>query len=324
MFNRETSIFVAGHKGMVGSSILRLLKKKNFENIFTVSRSELDLTNKIQVENWFSKKKPEIVILAAAKVGGISLNSRYPTQFLIENIEIQNNIIINSWKNKTKRLLFLGSSCIYPKYANQPIKEEELLSGYLEPTNESYALAKIVGIRLCNALRDQYNFDAISLMPTNLYGPGDNYHPEDGHVLAALIRKFCEAKDNDKKQVTCWGTGNVYREFLHVDDLSEACLYVLENWYPNNSDLTSLKDGKKLTHLNVGTGIDLTIKDLSEMIAKIVNYEGFINWDKTKPDGTPRKNLDISRIKKIGWFPKISLEDGLIQSIKEFRSMKYL
>ncbi len=324
MINKETSIFVAGHKGMVGSSILRLLKKKNFKNILTVSRSELDLINKIEVENWFSKKQPDIVILAAAKVGGILSNSRYPTQFLLENIEIQNNIIINSWKNKTKRLLFLGSSCIYPKYANQPIKEEELLSGYLEPTNESYALAKIVGMRLCNSLREQYDFDAISLMPTNLYGPGDNYHPEDSHVLAALIRKFCEAKDNNEKQVTCWGSGNVFREFLHVDDLSEACLHVLENWHPKNSDLTSLIDGKKLTHLNVGTGIDLTIKDLSEIIAKIVKYEGEIIWDKTKPDGTPRKNLDISRIKKMGWIPKIPLEKGLIQSIKEFRSNKSL
>ena len=324
MFSRESSIFVAGHKGMVGSSILRLLKKKNFNNILTVSRSELDLKNKIEVEKWFSKNKPEIVILAAAKVGGISVNSRYPTQFLIENIEIQNNVIINAWKNKTKRLLFLGSSCIYPKYANQPIREEELLSGYLEPTNESYALAKIVGITLCNALRDQYDFDAISLMPTNLYGPGDNYHPEDSHVLAALIRKFCEAKDKNQKQVSCWGSGNVYREFLHVDDLSEACLHVLENWYPKNSDFISLNDGKKLTHLNVGTGFDLTIKDLSEMIAKIVNYEGIINWDKTKPDGTPRKNLDISRIKKIGWYPKIPLKEGLIQSIREFRTIKGL
>jgi len=324
MFNKESSIFVAGHKGMVGSSLVRLFKKNNFKNILTVSRNEIDLTNKLQVKDWFSKNKPNIVILAAAKVGGISLNSRYPTEFLIDNIEIQNNIIINSWKNKTKRLLFLGSSCIYPKYANQPIKEEELLSGYLEPTNESYALAKIVGIRLCNSLREQYNFDAISLMPTNLYGPGDNYHIENGHVLAALIRKFCEAKFHNRKEVICWGTGNVFREFLHVDDLSDACLHVLKNWDPNSEDAPSSSHGGKLTHMNVGTGKDLTIKELAEMIAKIVDYDGLIKWDETKPDGTPRKNLDIKRIKSIGWSPKITLEEGLIQSIQEFKRSENL
>ena len=219
-------------------------------------------------------------------------------------------------------MLFLGSSCIYPKYSNQPIKEEELLAGYLEPTNESYALAKIIGIRLCNALRDQYDFDAITLMPTNLYGTGDNYHPENGHVLAGLIRKFCLAKFENKKEVTCWGSGNVLREFLHVDDLADACLHALENWFPNELNSPLLSDGRKLSYLNVGTGKDLSIKQLAKTIAKKVNYEGVIKWDTTKPDGTPRKNLDISRIKNIGWSPKISLDEGLEKSIEEFKKLK--
>lgn len=322
MLKKDDSIFVAGHKGMVGSSICRLLKKNKFEKIITINREELDLTNKTNVEHWFSINKPNIVVLAAAKVGGILFNNQFPTEFLLENLEIQNNIITNAWKNGTKRLLFLGSSCIYPKYSKQPIKEEELLSGYLEPTNESYALAKIIGIRLCNALRDQYNFDAITLMPTNLYGTGDNYHPENGHVLAALIRKFCMAKFEKKKEVTCWGSGNVLREFLHVDDLAKACIHALNYWFPSELDAPSLSDGRKLSYLNVGSGEDLSIKELAKMIAKKVNYDGIIKWDVSKPDGTPRKNLDISRIQKIGWHPQICLEDGLERSIREFEKLE--
>ena len=322
MLSKDHSVFIAGHLGMVGSSIHRLLKKQNFRNILTISRKELDLRRKKEVSQWFTTHKPKIVILAAAKVGGISANSNYPTEFLLENLEIQNNIIINAWKNSTKRLLFLGSSCIYPKYANQPIKEEELLSGYLETTNESYALAKIVGIKLCNSLREQYNFDAISLMPTNLYGPGDNYHPEDSHVLAALIRRFCLAKLENKEVVTCWGSGNVYREFLHVDDLARACLHVLQNWHPNKNNAPKSSNGIPLSHLNVGTGKDLSIKELALKIAKLVDYHGEINWDSSKPDGTPRKKLDITRIQKIGWEPKISLDQGLKRTIKEFKKLQ--
>lgn len=306
---------------MVGSSIKRaILKKMNprEENaiLLTPSRKELNLLDSNLVKNWFIKEKPTIVILAAAKVGGILANSKYPANFLIDNIKIQTNIIESSLSCGVKRLLFFGSSCIYPKHASQPIKEEELLSDYLEKTNECYAIAKIAGIKLIEALRNQFKFDAISLMPTNLYGPNDNYHPTNSHVVASLIRKFLIAKRDRLPSVTCWGSGSVYREFMHVDDLAEAAIFCLENWFPFKE--TAPKDifGNALSYLNVGTGKDITIKELAKKIALIANYEGEILWNNSMPDGTPRKVLNVSRLMNLGWDPKINLNYGLTETIK--------
>ena len=316
--NKEDKIFVAGHKGMVGSSICRKLKKYGYKNILTVSRENVDLTEKDNVNKWFKENTPNIVILAAAKVGGITANNNSPYEFLMENIKIQNNVIESAWEHQSRRLLFLGSSCIYPKHSKQPIIEESLMTGELESTNESYALAKILGIRLCNSLRLQYGFDAISLMPTNLYGPGDNYHPINSHVLPSMIRKFHEAKIKNKKQVVCWGTGSPYREFLHVDDLAEACIFSLKSWDPENEDSPKLENGKLLTYLNVGTGLDIRIKDLAEKISALINYKGIIKWDDSKPDGTPKKQLDVSRINKLGWKHSIELDIGLKETIRNY------
>ena len=318
LISKTDKIFIAGHKGMAGSAINRALIKKGFNNILTENRSKLDLENEISVREWFTKKKPDVVVLSAAKVGGIEANLNKPTEFLISNLKIQNNVIEAAWKNKVKRLLFLGSSCIYPKYAKQPIQEEELMNGRLEKTNESYALAKIAGIRLCSSLRSQYGFDAVSLMPTNLYGPGDNYHEVNSHVLASFIRKFTEAKNLNKKKVVCWGTGMVFREFLHVDDLGNACCFALENWDPNSDLAPKKNNGDILDYLNVGTGVDITIKDLSKLVANLVGYEGEIEWDTSMPDGTPKKQLNISRIRELGWSPKISLKEGLKRTIFEY------
>ena len=314
-------ILIAGSNGMVGSSIKRALLKNTFNRanknliLLTPSRLELDFLDAVSVKNWFMKEKPNIVILAAAKVGGIHANSKYPTEFLLENIKIQTNIIEAAFKEGVRRLLFLGSSCIYPKYAIQPIKEEELLNGYLEKTNESYAIAKITGIKLCEALRKQYDFDAISLMPTNLYGPNDNYHPLNSHVVPSLIRKLSVAKRDNLSSVTCWGSGLVCRELMHVDDLAEAVIFCLENWFP--SDIGAPKDnsGNPLNFLNVGTGKDISIKELAKKIANIVKFDGEIFWNKNMPDGTPRKVLDISRLKKLGWESKIDLTSGLASTI---------
>ena len=314
-------IFIAGSNGMVGSSIKRALLKNPFNkankilNLLTPSRLELDLLDSNAVKNWFKKEKPNIVILAAAKVGGIHVNSKYPTEFLLENIKIQSNIIEAALREGVRRLLFLGSSCIYPKYAAQPIKEEELLNGYLEKTNESYAIAKITGIKLCEALRKQYNFDAISLMPTNLYGPNDNYHPLNSHVVPGLIRKFSIAKRDNLSSVTCWGSGLVCRELMHVDDLAEAVIFCLENWFPSEIDAPKDNSGNPLNYLNVGTGKDISIRELAKKIAEIVKFDGEIFWDKNMPDGTPRKVLDISRLKKLGWEAKIDLISGLENTI---------
>ena len=314
-------IFIAGSNGMVGSSIKRALLKNPFNkankilNLLTPSRLELDLLDSNAVKNWFKKEKPNIVILAAAKVGGIHVNSKYPTEFLLENIKIQSNIIEAALREGVRRLLFLGSSCIYPKYATQPIKEEELLNGYLEKTNESYAIAKITGIKLCEALRKQYNFDAISLMPTNLYGPNDNYHPLNSHVVPGLIRKFSIAKRDNLSSVTCWGSGLVCRELMHVDDLAEAVIFCLENWFPSEIDAPKDNSGNPLNYLNVGTGKDISIRELAKKIAEIVKFDGEIFWDKNMPDGTPRKVLDISRLKKLGWEAKIDLISGLENTI---------
>ena len=319
--NKNQRIFIAGSTGMVGSSIKRAILKKmdsREENaiLLTPSRKELNLLDSNLVKNWFIKEKPTIVILAAAKVGGILANSKYPANFLIDNIKIQTNIIESSLSCGVKRLLFFGSSCIYPKHASQPIKEEELLSDYLEKTNECYAIAKIAGIKLIEALRNQFKFDAISLMPTNLYGPNDNYHPTNSHVVASLIRKFLIAKRDRLPSVTCWGSGSVYREFMHVDDLAEAAIFCLENWFPFKE--TAPKDifGNALSYLNVGTGKDITIKELAKKIALIANYEGEILWNNSMPDGTPRKVLNVSRLMNLGWDPKINLNYGLTETIK--------
>ncbi len=321
--SRKDKIFVAGAKGMVGSSIVRALRKErpNIDmddgEILTPSREELDLCNEYSVRKWFDQKKPSVVVLAAAKVGGILANSRKSADFILNNLKIQTNVIDSAWKSGCKRLLFLGSSCIYPKYSEQPIKEEYLLSSNLEQTNESYAIAKIAGIKLCQALRDQYKFDAISLMPTNLYGPGDNYHPEDSHVMASLIMKFINAKKNSSREVICWGSGTPLREFLHVDDLSKAVLFALKNWDPDDKDAPVDHNKKPLTYLNVGSGSEISIKDLSHKIAEILNYKGKILWDSSKPDGTPRKKLDNEKIFSLGWRPTISLDEGIKKTIQE-------
>ena len=317
-------ILVAGASGMVGSAICRALHKHGYGKInegkiFAPTRIELDLFNLDSVKLWFKKNKPTILIIAAAKVGGILANSSFPASFLLDNLKIQLNLFEASKEFGVKRVLFLGSSCIYPKFAIQPIKEECLLSGKLEITNEWYALAKITGIKSCEALNIQHNIDAISLMPTNLYGPGDNYHLTNSHVLAALIRKFYEAKINNKKEVICWGSGKPLREFLHVDDLAEAVIFALEYWDPNSSNSPRYEDGKKLFFLNVGTGREITIKDLANLIKKEINFDGAIKWDQSKPDGTPRKLLNIERIEKLGWSPRINLKIGIKETIKVFK-----
>tara|TARA_X000000950_G_C13804014_1_gene614804 strand:+ start:301 stop:1320 length:1020 start_codon:yes stop_codon:yes gene_type:complete len=317
-------IFIAGSTGMVGSAIKRaFLKNKKFNTkrrlkILSPSRKELDLSNYNSVENWLEKNKPDIVIIAAAKVGGIYANKTQPTEFILENLKIQTNLIELSYKHNVSKLLFLGSSCIYPKFANQPIIEEELLNGQLESTNQYYALAKIAGIKLCEALGKQYNFNAICLMPTNLYGPGDNYHPMNSHVLPALIKKISDAKKNNLKSITCWGTGKPLREFLFVDDLADACLFALEKW--NSIDSNSPKDkfGNKLYWLNVGSNSEITIRAVVEKIALFIGYEGQILWDTSKPDGTPRKKLDNSRMRNLGWESKIDLDQGIKLTLKSF------
>ena len=318
MINFDDKIFIAGHNGMVGKAIYKLFKKEGYKNLLTIDKKDLDLTDSQKVKAWFIKNKPEIVVLAAAIVGGINANNKYPTKFILDNLKIQNNVIENSWLNGTKRFLFLGSSCIYPKEANQPIKEEFLMCDKLEPTNQWYAIAKISGIHLCNALRIEHNFNAISLMPTNLYGPGDNYHIQNSHVLPAFIRRFHEAKLKKYSSVTCWGSGKPFREFLHVSDLADACLHALKFWDPLSKNAPRDDYGEVLGILNVGTGIDLTIKDLATKIANHLNFEGEIIWDLSKPDGTLKKQLDVSRMSKLGWKPKINIDEGIIETIKQY------
>ena len=323
LINKNQKIFIAGHKGMAGKAICKSLKNNGYQNVLTVDRSKLDLMKYGDVKDFLSFEKPEVVVIAAAKVGGISANSKYPVDFLLNNLKIQNNLIELSFKEGVKRLLFLGSSCIYPKFSEQPIKEEELLKGYLESSNEWYAIAKISGIKLCQAFRKQYGFDAISLMPNNLYGPGDNYHIENSHVLAAMIRRYIEAKRKNLSKVTCWGTGSPVREFLYSEDLGDACLFALENWDPTSKNAPLDKNGDPLSILNVGTGKDITIKKLSFMISKFVNYEGITEWDHSKPDGTPRKQLDVSRLSKLGWEAKTTLEYGLKKTIAEIDNIEF-
>ena len=303
---------------MVGSSIMRSFIKKGYKNIITVDRSELDLTDEKNVRDWFKVNKPDVVILAAAKVGGIMANSKFPVEFMLENLRIQNNVIYSSYLNKVKRFLFLGSSCIYPKSAKQPIREEELLQAPLEKTNEAYALAKISGIKLVEYLRKEKEFDGISLMPTNLYGKNDNYTLNESHVLPALIRKIYEAKEKNLSFIECWGTGKPLREFLYVDDLGDAAVFALENWDPKEKESPTDDHGNKLTYLNVGTGKDISIFELSNMLKEMIGFTGEIKWNTKKPDGTYKKQLDVSRIMKLGWDPKVKLKDGIKKTIQFF------
>jgi GDP-L-fucose synthase len=305
---QKSKIYIAGHKGMVGSALERKLRKEGFNDIITRSSSELDLRNQQAVNDFFEKENPAYVVLAAAKVGGIYANNTFRAEFIYDNLMIEANIIHAAYMNKVTKLLFLGSSCIYPKMAPQPLKEEYLLSGYLEPTNQPYAIAKIAGIEMCDSYRAQYGCNFISAMPTNLYGTNDNYHPENSHVLPALIRRIVLAKKNDEPIVTIWGTGTPRREFLHVDDLADACYFLLQNY--NEQGL-----------VNIGCGTDVSIKELAEMIVAEVGYEGQLIFDTTKPDGTPRKLIDISKIKNLGWESKIHLVDGVQGTIKEFSNL---
>ena len=310
LITSEDCVAIFGSGGMVGSAISRALNSSGYSNQLLPSRSELDLLDHVAVCQWFSQYQPSVVVLAAAKVGGIHANATFPADFLLENLKIQTNVIETAWQAGVRRLLFLGSSCIYPKFAQQPIKEESLLTGELEHTNEWYAIAKIAGIKLCEALRKQHKFDAFSLMPTNLYGPGDNYHPENSHVLPALIRRFHEASESQANSVTCWGSGSPLREFLHVDDLAAACVLVLEKWNPNVDEVS---------FLNVGTGLDLSIRELATAVAEATGFRGEIHWDTSKPDGTPKKQLDVSRLMALGWQPRIPLADGLTSTVALFR-----
>ena len=319
LINKDEKIFIAGGSGMVGSAIIRKLNYLGYRNLIYPNSSELDLKNSDLVFSWFKKNEPDIVILAAAKVGGIFANNSYPVDFLLDNLKIQNNVIEGAWKNKVRRFLFLGSSCVYPKNSSQPITEDELLKSSLEKTNEWYALAKISGIKLCQALRKQYGFDAISLMPTNLYGKGDNYHSSNSHVLPALIDRFHSHKIDQKDFIECWGSGNPRREFMHVDDLADASIFALENWDPNKKDAPIDQLGEPLNWLNVGTGTDLSIKELAKMIANITAFKGKIIWNKEKPDGTFRKLLNVSKLEKLGWKSKITLEEGLMITYKDYK-----
>jgi len=303
---KDAKIYVAGHRGLVGSAIWRALQREGFTNLIGRTRAEVDLQDKAAVQNFFAAVKPDYVFFAAAKVGGILANDIQPVEFLRDNLEIQNNLIHQAHVHAVKKMLFLGSSCIYPKMAPQPLKEEYLLTGPLEPTNQWYAIAKIAGVKLCQAYRREYNRDFVSAMPTNLYGMNDNYDLQTSHVLPALIRKFHEAKNARASTVTCWGTGQQFREFLHADDLGSACVFLLQNYSEEQ-------------FINVGFGTDISIKDLAEMIKSIVGFNGEIAWDRSKPDGTPRKLLDSSRLFNLGWRPKISLEQGVCLAYSDFQ-----
>ena len=304
---KSSKIYVAGHNGMVGSAIVRKLEKEGFTDIIKRNSKELDLRDQIAVAKFFEEQKPDYVFLAAAKVGGIIANNTYRAEFLYDNLQIQNNIIHQSYLNKVKKLMFLGSSCIYPKMAPQPLKEEYLLTGLLEETNEPYAIAKITGIKMCDAYRAQYGCNYISAMPTNLYGYNDNYHPQNSHVLPALIRKFHEAKQNNEPNVTIWGSGSPMREFLFADDLADACFYLMQNYDEPNL-------------INIGTGEDLTIKDLALLIKDIVGFKGELVFDSSKPDGTPRKLMDVSKLHSKGWKHKVNLKDGIKLAYQDFLS----
>ena len=305
--NFNDKIYIAGHNGLVGSAIFRLLQKQGFNNILTRSRDELNLTNQKQVNNFFKKEKPDYVILAAAKVGGIHANNIYPADFIYQNLMIETNVINSAYENKVKRLLFLGSTCIYPKNVKQPMNEDALLTNVPEPTNEPYAIAKIAGIKLCESYNRQYGTDFRSVMPTNLYGINDNFHPENSHVIPGLMRRFHDAKINNDHEVKVWGSGNAMREFLYVDDMAEASIFIL------NLDLKTYQANTQpmLSHINVGTGKDITIRELSEIMKDVVGYNGKLSFDTTKPDGTPRKLIDVSRLSNMGWKYSTNLKEGL-------------
>ena len=305
--NKQAKIYIAGHRGLVGSALVRKFQELGYDNLILKTRSELNLLNQQEVADFFAIEKPEYVFLAAAKVGGIGANSTYPADFVYENMMIQTNIIHSAYKNNTKKLLFLGSSCIYPKMAEQPIKEESLLTGELEPTNDAYAIAKIAGIKMCQAYNKQYGTNYISVMPTNLYGPNDNFDLEKSHVFPALIRKFHEAKINKEAEVVVWGTGTPIREFLYVDDLAEACIYLMNNY---NDDKI----------VNIGTGVGVTIRELAESIAKVVGYEGKLVFDTSKPDGTPIKINDVSYLNSLGWQAKTDLLSGIEKTYNWYKS----
>lgn len=305
MMEKNAKIYVAGHRGMVGSAIVRCLMAQGYTNIITRTSKELDLRRQEQVEKFFEEEKPDYVFLAAAKVGGIMANSMHPADFMYDNMILEMNVIKAAYDNQVKKLMFLGSSCIYPRMAPQPMPESCLLTSALEQTNEAYALAKISGLKYCEYLNRQYNTDYISVMPTNLYGPNDNYHPEHSHVLPALIRRFHEAKESGAPSVTIWGTGTPLREFLYVDDLADACVYLMNNYSGNET-------------VNLGTGKELSIKELAETVKKVVGYEGTIEFDTTKPDGTPRKLLDVSKLEKLGWKYKTELYDGIRLAYDDF------
>ena len=300
------SIWVAGHTGMVGGALVRRLEKEPC-TVLTTTRCQLDLKNQADVHDWLAENKPDAVFVAAAKVGGIHANNTYPADFLYDNLMIEANIIHGSKLARVEKLVFLGSSCIYPKHAGQPMKEEALLTGALEPTNEWYAIAKIAGIKMCQAYRKQYGCDFVSVMPTNLYGPGDNYHPENAHVPAALLRRFHEAKEAGKEEVVIWGTGTVLREFMHVDDLADACVFVLQNYSADE-------------FLNIGSGQEISIQDFAETVARVTGFVGKISNDLSKPDGTPRKLMDSSKLHALGWTPSIQLEDGLRHAYEDFKA----
>lgn len=305
MMDKSGKIYVAGHRGMVGSAIVRALEKSGYNNIITRTHKELDLTRQDAVEDFFTKEKPDYVFLAAAKVGGIVANNEAPADFLYDNMILEMNVVHSAFRNNVKKLMFLGSSCIYPRMCPQPIKEEYLLTSSLEQTNEAYALSKISGLKYCEYLNRQYHTDYISVMPTNLYGPNDNYHPTHSHVLPALIRRFHEAKVNNLPYVTCWGTGAPLREFLYVDDLADACVFLMNTYSGNET-------------VNLGTGKELSIKELTELVAKVIGYKGEVRWDTSKPDGTPRKLLDVSKLESLGWHYKTELEEGIRLSYEDF------
>ena len=312
--NRAAKVFVAGHRGMVGAAIVRVLKRRGYENIVTRTHAELDLADQGRVRAFFEAERPQKVVLAAAKVGGIHANNTYPAEFIYQNLMIEANVVHESWRAGVKELLFLGSSCIYPRMAPQPMREDALLTGTLESTNEPYAIAKIAGIKLCESYNRQYGVDYRSVMPTNLYGTGDNYHPENSHVIPALIRRFHEAKAAGAEKVVIWGTGTPKREFLFVDDMAEASVHVMEldraTYQANTQPM--------LSHINVGTGEDLTIRELAETIGRVVGYRGRIEFDPSKPDGTPRKLMDVSRLHALGWRARVGLEEGLAIAYRDF------
>jgi len=312
--NLQKRIFVAGHRGLVGSAIVRALRKRDCTNIVTRTHAELDLTDQAQVRAFFARERIDEVYLAAAQVGGIHANDTYPANFIYDNLMIQSNVIHEAWRSGVNKLLFLGSSCIYPRLAEQPIREDYLLTGALEATNEPYAIAKITGIKTCESYNRQYGTDFRSVMPTNLYGPGDNYHPENSHVIPALLRRFHEAKLNGAEQVMIWGTGTPRREFLFVDDMADACVHVMGLERAAYEQHTA----PRLSHINVGTGSDVTISELAGIIGKAVGYQGKIAFDTSKPDGTPRKLLDTSKLAALGWKPRVSLADGIRETYAQF------